>query len=1211
MRAKSPLSNNSKSEGISKIPVVGIGASAGGLSAFKSFFEAIPSDTGMAFVLIQHLDPTHESLMVDLLSKHTKMTVVQVEDKMQIEANHVYMIPPNWSLAVESSVLRLTQPTLRRGMRMPIDFFFNSLAEDQQEQAICIILSGTGSDGTVGLKSVKSYGGMVMAQSPEEAQYDGMPRSAIHTGVVDYALPIAQMVEVLLNYIKHSYVRGRFGTEPVEPFEPDHFNDVISIMHAQLGHSFLHYKKNTLIRRIKRRMGLKQLEHMDDYVHYLRKSPEETNELFKDMLIGVTKFFREPDSWNYLDQRVLGPQLERKGFEDTVRIWVPGCSSGEEAYTIAMLLHERLDAMGKRPLFNIFATDIDTNALEFARTGRYTESVASDIPEQLLNKYFKKEDGFYQVTNHLRENIVFSAQNLISDPPFSKLDLITCRNLLIYLEADIQAKVIELFHFSLNKGGHLMLGNSETIGHNEDLFRSVSKKLRIYERLTSSVPVRANFPIVPDKRGWNRQMYTDQQDRGKTNIKPGEIIQKALLLKYAPASVLVNRAHEILYHYGETTNYLQFGDGEHTNDLFVLVRQGMSTRMRGAFHKALRDDEAVSVTGSRVKRSDKYYRVNFTVTPISTVDNATQGLYLVCFEDSQTIQAQSTEVQVSVEDESVLKQLEHELYSTREELQNTIEELETSNEELKASNEETMSMNEELQSTNEELETSKEELQSLNEELNTVNNELQDKVHLLEETSNDVTNLVNSTDIAALFLGTNFHIKFYTPSAKKLFNLIATDFNRPIEHITARFDNKGLLEKAGQVLNTLKVSLTEVKSEDHEWFFQKILPYRTQDGRIEGVVITFENITQFVISRERYKSLFEGINHGVAIYKAVDDGKDFVFLDMNPGGEKIGKVKKSEILGRTITEVFPEIEPMGLLETFRAVWTTGKAQLHPVSYYHDDRLESWIENFVYKLDSGEIVATYRDVTEQMRAEQKLIEAHEKYQRLIDNSPAISYIFNVNSGSAYWSKNIESILGLKKDDAIKKPFLWLEAIHTEDRPLVDKAIKAAVKKLAPFDIQYRIRNADQDWLWFRDQSIAVKREDGEVIIEGLAIDITSEKQRQLYLATRNNEKSKILNMLQEQIVYVDTKYRIKWLNDAAVNCVGKSRDQIIGLTCHEVWCFNDPNCDKCPLTESMQQKKGIENTITDGAGQKWRIKVEPLFDDNGEIEAIVEIRNMIH
>lgn len=427
--------------------------------------------------------------------------------------------------------------------------------------------------------------------------------------------------------------------------------------------------------------------------------------------------------------------------------------------------------------------------------------------------------------------------------------------------------------------------------------------------------------------------------------------------------------------------------------------------------------------------------------------------------------------------------MEHELYSTREELQNTVEELEDTNEEMKASNEETMSMNEELQSTNEELETSKEELQSLNEELSTVNSELQDKILLLIESNNDVTNLVNSTAIATLFLDKNLHIKFYSPSAKNLFNLIPTDFDRPIEHITARFDNLSMRENALQVLNTLKSSTKEVKSENNEWFLQRILPYRTQDNRIEGVVITFENITQLVLSREHYKSLFQGINHGVAIYKAIDNGKDFVFLDMNPGGERISNVKKTDIVGQRVTKVFPGIITMGLLEAFKTVWETEKPQSFPVAHYQDDRLESWIENFIYQLDSGEIVATYRDVT-------------------------------------------------------------------------------------------------------------------------------SEKQQQLNLTASNSEMTKVMNLIQDLILYVDSQYRIKWLNDAAVKFIGKSRADIIGLTCHDIWCLTDQNCAKCPLTHALQHKKGIESSVTDGSGQQWKTKVEPLFDKNGEIETVVEIRSVI-
>lgn len=840
-----------------QFPIVGMGASAGGLAAFKDFFQSMPPETGMAFVLVQHLDPTHESLMADLLSRHTGMNVVQVQDNMKVEVNHVYVIPPNRDLAIRSGAFQLVKPQQRRGMRMPIDFFFNSLAEDQRERAICIILSGTGSDGTLGLKAVKSYGGMVVTQAPEEAQYDGMPSSAIATGVVDYILPAGGMASVLVNYVKHSYIRGQFGTEAVEIGKHDDFNSILAIMHAQLGHNFHFYKKAMLVRRIKRRMGLQQVEDMGEYVAHIRNNPEETKELFKDCLIGVTGFFREPESWDNLNQLVLANLVAAKSAEQPIRVWVPGCSSGEEAYTVAILLHERLNAMRLRTDFNIFATDIDSNALEFARIGRYPESVASDIPEEYLDKYFTREDGFYQVSGKLRENLVFSAQNLISDPPFSKLDLVTCRNLLIYLDSGIQRKVIELFHFALGRSGYLMLGNSETIGSSGHLFEPISKKWRIYKRLETSLPARANFPILPERRPWGRIYDPQSIDRPKPTAKPGDVIRDALLAKYAPTAVLITRSHDILYHYGDTGRYLQFAPGEHTSDIFSLAREGLITRLRGAVHKAIRDHQAVTVAGARLKRDGHYHPVGFSVAPLKEVKDV-EGLYLVTFQDESPKSAAPVLSEPSLEEETVLKQLEHELTSTREELQNTIEELETSNEELKASNEEVMSMNEELQSSNEELETSKEELQSLNEELNTVNSELQEKVRSLEDTNNDITNLVNSTNIAAIFLDTRFTIKFYTPTAKELFNLISTDIGRPLKHVTTRFDDPALLADTASVLDTLAISSAFVLTEDGDWFARKIYPYRTQDGRIDGIVLTFDNVsdlmrTQDLLAKENQK----------------------------------------------------------------------------------------------------------------------------------------------------------------------------------------------------------------------------------------------------------------------------------------------------------------------------------------------------------------------
>lgn len=859
------ITQSKRQKQIKPVPIVGVGASAGGLAAFKEFFEKMPTETGMAFVLVQHLDPTHESLMVDLLSRQTNMNVIQAEDNMTVEPNHVYMIPPNWDLAIQDGALRLTTPHQKRGMRMAIDFFFNSLAEDQRENAVCVILSGTGSDGSMGLKTIKSYGGVVMVQQPEDAQYDGMPSSAIATGVVDYILPVRDMSDTLVNYIRRAYIKGHFGTEPIELNEPDDFNAILAIMHAQLGHNFHYYKKNTLIRRINRRMGLKQIDQMHDYAKFLRKSPEEIEELFKDCLIGVTGFFREADSWNLLERIAIDPIIQSKSNNQPVRVWVPGCSSGEEAYTLSILLNEKFTSLNLQPHFSIFATDIDSNALEVARIGRYPESIASDLPENVVEKYFKKEDGFYQVTSRLRENIVFSSQNLISDPPFSKLDLITCRNLLIYLEAKIQGKVMELFHFSLNKNGYLMLGNSETIGHNEHLFESISKKNRIYKRQETSMSVKAHFPILPNRKGWNRTLPGLGLEKSKAVNKPGEVMKNALLEQFAPTSVLLTRSHEVAYHFGDTSQYLQFPSGEHTNDLFSLIREGLPTRVRGAVHKAIKQNVPVTVSGARVKREGKYHRVGFHIQPLSNKDS--EGLYLLSFYEEIPVKDQNGKIEPTVEDENIVKQLEHELSSTKEELQNTIEELESSNEELKASNEEIMSMNEELQSSNEELETSKEELQSLNEELNTVNNELQDKVHMLEDTNNDITNLVNSTNIAAIFLDTQLHIDFYTPPAKDLFNLIATDIGRPLKHITKRCKDDNFLQDADEVLNTLKLRIAEVKNEEGQWYNRKIFPYRTQDGRIEGIVVTFENITDLYRYRSELKKKNEGFEYAQKLTK--------------------------------------------------------------------------------------------------------------------------------------------------------------------------------------------------------------------------------------------------------------------------------------------------------------------------------------------------------
>ncbi len=845
--------------------IVGMGASAGGLDAFKKFLEAMPPDGGMAFVLVQHLDPTHESMMVELLARHTEMTVVEVADKMRVEPNHVYMIPPNKYMAIQDGVLRLTEPVLRRGIRVPIDFFMRSLADDQHERAICVVLSGTGTEGTLGLKAVKANGGMTMVQAPETAHYDPMPRSAIATGVVDYVLPVDQMPAMMMRYAKHWYINGTQTPSVPQEKAPDALKNILALLRTRTGYDFRCYKKSTLHRRVARRMGLNHIEHESSYLSFLRDNADEVQQLFKDMLIGVTGFFREPEAFEVLEHEVIPKICADRGSDDAVRIWVAGCSTGEEAYSLAMLLLEHLSAINKTCDIQIFASDIDQDSLDYARAGMYPKSIAADVPPERLQRFFTKVDEHsYHVSKQVRETVVFALQNLISDPPFSKLDLIACRNLLIYLETDVQQRVIALFHFALNDGGYLFLGNSESVGQQDGLYQPVSKKWHVFRKLG---PTRRNLLSIP---------IIDRGDTGE-EIEPtfapllprptglAQLAQQLLLREYVPASVLINRKCEVLYFYGPTSQYLDLPIGEPTLDLLTMSREGLRTKLRAAIHKADRENQRVNVVGLRVKRNGTWHAVCLKVVPLRAPKDA-DGLLMVTFEDEDSGETSlAAPAAAGIEPEDALVQhLEQELKVTKEDLQSTIEELETSNEELKASNEEVMSMNEELQSTNEELETSKEELQSLNEELTTVNSQLQEKVEELEAATNDLSNLLASSDVATIFLDRQFCIKRFTPATAKLIRLLPSDIGRPMSDFAQKFSDEHLLDDVQTVLRDLTPIQREVPTLDHHWYIRRVMPYRTDDSRIDGVVITFTDVTIRKESEEQLKGVNEELEQQVA-----------------------------------------------------------------------------------------------------------------------------------------------------------------------------------------------------------------------------------------------------------------------------------------------------------------------------------------------------------
>jgi two-component system CheB/CheR fusion protein len=835
-------------------PIVGIGASAGGLDAFTRFFQALPEEPGMAFVLIQHLDPTHDSMMSDLLGRRTQVRVLQVTKEMEVEKNTAYIIPPGKYLGLENNRLILSDLPEQRGMRMAVDHFFETLARARKEKAICIVLSGTGTDGTLGLKAVKASGGLALVQDPETAQQEGMPRSAINTGAVDRIMAPEEMPRFLLEYANHPYVNGEAEDPPREATarKPvDVLDTILNLLFTRTGHEFHAYKKGTLQRRVHRRMSLTQVMRMEDYLDLLQSDDRECEALFKDLLINVTSFFREPEAWQALEELVLPRLVERCDRDRTIRVWTPGCSTGEETYSIAILLQETMEQHQKRCSLQIFGTDIDREAYQVARAGRYPESIESQVSAERLNRFFDRDQDQYVIKKQVRETVVFAPQSLLSDPPFTGLDLIICRNLLIYLENDIQEKILRLFHFALKDGGYLFLGNSENTGQQRHLFEPVSKSRRIYRRLAAARPAHIDLPVFQVRRPGERKEESGRRPGWHRSVTPAEITRQAVLAEYAPPSVLVDRAYDVLYYLGGAGEFLRQPEGEPTRNLLEQMRPGMKTRLRALLHRVVRSGRPSRTDEGRMEHeAGGHRRVVLEATPLTQPPEA-EGMILVTFRprpetggDQGTGPAAAAPGAAEDQDGTAVEQLEQELHATREELQATIEELETANEELKASNEEVMSMNEELQSTNEELETSKEELQSLNEELTTVNNELREKVQELEEANDDIANLLASTHIPTLFLDRDLKLKRFTPATENLMHLVPSDVGRPIDHIARWFDDPGLLADCHLVLKDLAPREREIPSHDGRWHNRRILPYRTQNDRIGGLVIAFFDITQ-------------------------------------------------------------------------------------------------------------------------------------------------------------------------------------------------------------------------------------------------------------------------------------------------------------------------------------------------------------------------------
>ncbi|MBT9588794.1 PAS domain-containing protein [bacterium] len=828
--------------------VVGIGASAGGLAALEAFFTALPpGDSGLAFVVVQHLSPDCKSILGELIQRRTCLAVFEAADLMPVQANCVYIIPPNSDLALQQGTLQVLEPSDPRGQRSPINFFFRSLAQDQRERAIGIVLSGTGSDGALGVRAIKGEGGLVMAQEPKSAEYDGMPLSAIATGQVDYVQLPAEMPAQLLAYVGRAFTAGAQIQAPGIPDEV--LRKIVLRLHGQTGHDFSLYKQDNLARRIARRMAVVQVDRGEDYLGYLEQSWSEGEALFRDLLIGVTRFFRDPMAFQALQEKVIPRIFADRPPGAPIRVWVPGCSTGEEAYSIAILLQEHADSLQQNCKAQIFATDIDRQAIDHARSGLYPASIAADISPPRLARHFTplEEGGPYTVHKRIREMLIFSEHNVISDPPFGRLHLISFRNVLIYLDVELHKKLFAIFNYALHPGGYLFLGSAESLGECGSLFHPLDRKEKIYQRSGDGRPGR--LPLGRH-HPYRLTELTDRPPRASTAKRSHtfrELTERALLQEYAAAAILVDKYGEILYLHGRTGSYLEPAPGEAGLNVLKMAREGLRRPLTGALNQAVAHSQKIDLGALRVRSNGGHVAVNVSVRPVPA--QSEPFLYLIIMmaqEEGGATGFPPVPVEMAVPelDRRVIA-LQEELRVQQEQLQAAYEELEISNQDLQSANEEMQSINEELQSANEELQTSQEELQSINEELSTVNSELQSKVADLSQANNDMNNLLAGTGVGTVFVDHKLKIVRFTPAVTQVINLIPGDVGRPVADIVPNlvgYDR--LVADVEQVLDTLASRDVEVETRTGNWFLLRIRPYRTLENVIEGAVITFVDITE-------------------------------------------------------------------------------------------------------------------------------------------------------------------------------------------------------------------------------------------------------------------------------------------------------------------------------------------------------------------------------
>jgi len=836
--------------------IAAIGASAGGMQAFAELVRALPADTGMAFVLIQHLDPKHHSILAELLAKETVMKVAEVTGLMKVEPDHVYVIPPNASMTITDHTLHLSPRGESPAGHMTTDHFMRSLAEDQGNRAVGVILSGTGSDGTLGMVEIQAHGGITFAQDESTAKYDGMPRSAIAAGCVDYVLPPKEIAHELARIARHPYVFRDRSVESAEMISAgvSGLSSIFGMLRRATGLDFTHYRQTTIVRRIHRRMVVHKIEKLDDYVKYLRSNPAELKALYQDMLINVTSFFRNPRVFDALKSQIFPNILRNRSADSTIRIWTPGCASGEETYSLAILLLEFLGDKAAHVPIQLFGTDVSESSITKARAGIYPDNIRGDVSAERLRRYFTQTEGGYRISKNIRDMCIFAQHNLLNDPPFSQMDLICCRNLLIYLEPVLQNKVISLFHYAIRAGGYLVLGTSEGVGHLSTLFAAEDRALKIFSKKGTAARQVVSFALNREADRGERGAVPAQNhllDIGANYAEAQKEFDRRLLTQFVPATVFINEDLEIVHSRGNVSRYLKLAPGRPSLSILKMAREGLLLDLRTAISRAKKENAPVSKKGVRIKNGNgeehggSALLANVEVIPFS-IGKLQEMYFIVVFQDTPAEPARQKEsaraARGSASANRRIAKLEQELASAQEYLQSVVEAQEATNEALQSANEEILSSNEELQSTNEELETAKEELQSTNEELSTVNDELRSRNLDVNRINNDLTNLLSSVDIAMVIVGSDLTIRRFTPKAQKIFGLIPGDLGRPIQNINPSVEMPRVQQMVQTVMESSESLESELTDRGGSRYQLRILPYRTQDNKVDGAVITIVDI---------------------------------------------------------------------------------------------------------------------------------------------------------------------------------------------------------------------------------------------------------------------------------------------------------------------------------------------------------------------------------